>query len=373
MRGAPAAARRGAPIRVGVLGCGAVAQMMHLPYLRRNASFDLVRVVDLSRSLAQGVAERFGALSWGQDIEALAQTDIDAVVIATSGSHGAAAAYLAGAGKHLLVEKPLCYTAREADDIRRARDAAGVIVQVGYMKRFDPAYRRARAILADGRAPSLLQVSVLHPRERRYLEHHRLARAGDVPRETVEGLRDEGRLLAREALGDRPAWALDAYTDTLLGSLVHDVNAARHLVGEPRRVTGASLWDEGRGIVAHLGFDGGLVGSLSWCLFHDDLAYRETIGVYGDGRRLELRFPSPYLAHAPTRLEIMTPDGDAIHTVRVDAGHAEAFEEELDHFRACIEDGRAPETSVEDAARDVALLRAVALAALDGAPVELNT
>lgn len=362
----------GRRIRVGVLGAGAIAQMMHLPHLRRHAdTFELVRVVDLSPTLATSAAQRFGAAGASTDPATLGESDIDAVVIATSGSHGSAAATLAAAGKHLLVEKPLCFTAREADAIVEARDRHGVVVQVGYMKRFDPAYRRAREILEEAPDPSLVEVTVLHPRERRYTQHHRLSRATDVAQATLAGLREEGRALAREALGERPTWALDMYTDVLLGSLVHDTNAVRNLVGEPVAVLSACAWQQGRAVTATLDFGRGLVGRLTWCYLDDDLDYRETIGVHGAGHRLELRFPSPYLEHAVTALEIRRSDGGAVASTVLDHGHAEAFEEELLDFSSCVRHGRAPLTSVEDAARDIAVLRGIALSALDGSPVPL--
>lgn len=360
-------------IRVGVLGAGAIAQMMHLRYLRRHPDlFELVRVVDLSPGLARSVAERFGARDAATDVAALAEPDIDAVVIATSGSHGRATADLATAGKHVLVEKPLCYTAREAEAVARARDSAGVVVQVGYMKRYDPAYLRASELLEADGAPRLVEVTVLHPRERRYIEHHGVIRADDVSSSTLEALRDEGRELAREAIGVRPSWALDMYTDVLLGSLVHDSNAVRNLVGEPVAVTSATAWQEGRAVTSVLDFGGDCVGRFTWCYLDDDLDYRETVGVHGVGRRLLLHFPSPYLEHAVTRLEVRSHDGVAVATTHFDHGNAEAFEEELLEFARCIGSGDEPRTTVEDAARDVTLLRGVALAALDGAPVRLD-
>lgn len=359
-------------IRVGVLGAGAIAQMMHLPYLRRHHdAFELVRVADLDAALARSVAKRFGIADATGDPAALTADDIDAVVIATSGTHGADAARLAEAGKHLLVEKPLCYTPREANAIARARDRAGVVVQVGYMKRFDPAFRRARDLVASGPAPRLLQVDVLHPRESRYIEHHRVLRGEALQGSPAAALRRGSRELARETLGERPDWALDMYTDVLLGSLVHDVNATRHLVGEPRRVLSAWCWNGGRAVTAELEYDGGLVGRMTWCAFQDDLAYSETIAVHGDGRRLALRFPSPYLEHAVTALEVQERDGAAVATTGLDHGHAEAFEEELLHFERCVRTGAAPLTPVEDATQDIAVLRGIALAALDGGRIEL--
>jgi len=361
-------------IRVGVLGAGAIAQMMHLRYLHRHRDiFELVRVVDISRALAAEVAARFGAADASNDPASLAAADVDAVVIATSGSHGAVAASLAQAGKHLLVEKPLCYTERESRDLAMARDRAGVVVQVGYMKRFDPAFRRARSLLADGPAPHLVQVTVLHPRERRYIQHHGVARASDVPQATLTALREEGRALAREALGERPAWALDMYTEVLLGSLVHDVNAVRNLVGEATRVASARCWENGHAFTAVLDFGPALVGTMSWCYFDDDLDYRETIGVHAAGRRLELRFPSPYLEHAVTGLEVRAHDGAAVTTTALDHGHVEAFEEELLAFASCVREETEPLTTVEDAAADIAVLRAMALSALDSGPVEVST
>src|SRR5207247_234525 len=74
----------------------------------------------------------------------IACPDVDAVLVLTAGSHAEPAIAAARAGKHVFVEKPMCYTAREADEMIAAATASGVTLMVGYMKAYDPTYLTAR-------------------------------------------------------------------------------------------------------------------------------------------------------------------------------------------------------------------------------------
>ena len=68
--------------------------------------------------------------------------DVDAVLVLTSGSHAPIAIAAAEAGKHVLVEKPMCFSVAEGRAMIEAAERAGVTLMVAYNKRYDPAYRR---------------------------------------------------------------------------------------------------------------------------------------------------------------------------------------------------------------------------------------
>lgn len=361
-------------IRIAVIGCGAIAQMMHIPYLQRlRDRFELVGLCDISAELARAVASRFGVSRWTTDYHDLLDSEVDAALVLTGGSHGPICLDLARAGKHIFVEKPLCYTLAEGEAIEQAVQASGVTLMVGYMKRFDPGYGYARQAIVAGSPPQYLQVTVLHPEQDPYMLHHRVIKATDLSPAALDQMRADSRLLARKELGDVPVLMLDCYTNLLLGSLVHDMNATRHLVGEPVEVLSAQIWNEARAVSADLRFASGFVGHYSWVYLHDLRNYSEEIGVYSSEQRVTLQFPSPYLAHMPTPVVIERMDGEAHKKSQVTVNYEEAFERELIHFHESVATGSTPITDLRDGMQDVLALKAIAVAALTGRPQPIPT
>lgn len=132
-------------VRVGLVGTGVIAQVMHLHYLAELADrFDVAAVCDLDREAARACAERYGIPAAFTDWRELLGQPLDAVMALTSGSHAPIAEAAARAGRHVFVEKPMCYSAAEGQAMVAAADAAGVVLMVGYPKRYDPAFARMR-------------------------------------------------------------------------------------------------------------------------------------------------------------------------------------------------------------------------------------
>ena len=104
----------------------------------------------------RGCAFRYGARLVFQDWRELIAADIDAVMILTSGSHAEMAVAAAQAGKHVFRREATLFLAgRRARHARRPRRATGVVMLVGYNKRYDPAFQtlqerdRARSMTSD--------------------------------------------------------------------------------------------------------------------------------------------------------------------------------------------------------------------------------
>ncbi|MGZ4387154.1 MAG: Gfo/Idh/MocA family oxidoreductase [Gaiellaceae bacterium] len=140
-------------MRVGVLGCGAIATAVHLRTLRRTAGVRVVAVADPSAQAlerARGLAPETVILSEPEEL--LERDDLSAVVIATpSPTHARLALAAIERGLHLYLEKPLATTLADAERVataaRRRRD---LVFAVGFNRRFHPLYRQARSILAGG-------------------------------------------------------------------------------------------------------------------------------------------------------------------------------------------------------------------------------
>src|SRR5688500_5395713 len=137
-------------VRVGVLGCGEAAQILHLPTLSQLSDrFELTALRDISATVLGGVGGPWGLDRRVGDPRELLD-DVVAVVIANPDPYHADATLAAlAAGKDVLVEKPMCLGPRECDEIVAAAERAGAIVQVGYMRRHAPAFADAKRLLAE--------------------------------------------------------------------------------------------------------------------------------------------------------------------------------------------------------------------------------
>lgn len=350
-------------LKVGVIGCGAIAQIMHLPHLRQlNGLFEIHALCDASAKVLEAVGDSYHVERRYTAYPDLLAAGVDAALILTPGSHAAPALAALRAGAHVMVEKPMCFTLREADEMIAAAARARRTLMVGYMKRYDPGYRYAQAELPQLGELKYIQINTLHPDEAPFLEIHGLVRDGDIPAPALAEMAAEKRRLAGEALGSVSEPVQSIYTDVMLGSLVHDINALRGLVGEPEAVEFTRVWPEGERlpvITTVLRHRPGLRAAYTWAYLPDLHDYFEEIALMSAGGRLRIQFPSPYLRHFPSPVVVETMEAGAAVKRRVTASYAESFKEELLHFHRCATGGEKPLTDGDDARRDIEILQQV--------------
>ena len=127
-------------LRVGLLGLGAIAQVVHLPVLHSLEGVTLAGVCDVDRSKATAIANRFGIQQvYKTDDEVFKDPDLDAVIICTpSYLHNAQAIAALEGGKHVLVEKPLAIKADDAEAVLKVAERAGKTLMVAMNNRYRP-------------------------------------------------------------------------------------------------------------------------------------------------------------------------------------------------------------------------------------------
>ena len=140
------------PLRVGIIGSGAIVQVAHLPTLRKMKSVDVRAVCDTDLPKARAIADRFGIKNAFDDIEdLLGSEELDALVLCTPNhlheSHILAAL---SAGRHVLVEKPLALTSASAQKIARAAEKSDKVVLVGMNHRYRPDVQLVRSFVQSG-------------------------------------------------------------------------------------------------------------------------------------------------------------------------------------------------------------------------------
>ena len=139
-------------VGIGVIGVGLIGAYHAANLARRAAGAHLVGLADPIPNLAEQTAARQGCGFWTRDYQdLLAQPEVEAVVIATPASyHVEAILAAAQAGKAIFCEKPLAHSLAEADRAVQAVRASGVPFQIGFQRRFDPGFARARALVDRG-------------------------------------------------------------------------------------------------------------------------------------------------------------------------------------------------------------------------------
>jgi len=363
------------PLRVGVVGCGGIAQMMHLPTLaERPDLFKVVALADLNGATLEAVGRRYGVTGLHPDYRDLvSRADVDAVLLLASGSHEDAAVLALQAGKHLFVEKPLGFSLEETERIAAVARRSRGRLMVGYHKRFDPGYLEARKEVRSLRDLRYVEVTVLHPDDGAYREHHALLPVPEAPR-TPPGEDELRRAVVREAMEGPLAGAVTATVGAdapvehrvgaflLFQSLVHDANAVRGMLGEPEHVVSAEAWRGGFAQHSITRFPGDVRVSMSWVFLPGLKHYEERLRFVSPEKRVTLVFPSPYLRHLPTPLQVERMEGGELVIEDRTVSHEEAFRAELHHFRRCLLEGSDPSPSLEDALGDARWLRAIARA-----------
>jgi len=341
-----------------------VAQVMHLPHLTELSDrFEIAALCDLSPGLVAAMGDRYGVERRFTDYERMLETvDLDAVLVLTL-SHFEPALAALRHGRHALVEKPMCYTLREADALVDAAEASHVTLMVGYMKRYDPAYLYGLARIKEMTQPRAIRVhDVIGPNDWILRDLLNVQRAHDLSSDIVEAGRRSIAAKIAEALGEAPSAAASAY-GLMLGLCSHDVTILRGAFGSPRRVVGTTIGSNGRFFASLLDY-----GDDLSCTFQGGAValkcFEEELVVWGTDRVVKISFPSPFVKNMPTVVEVREqeivagaePGTTPYVERRVTASYEEAFKRELCHFHDCVTTGSSPLTSGLEAREDTRLM-----------------
>jgi predicted dehydrogenase len=346
-------------VKVGVVGAGVIAQVMHLNFLRElNDRFEVAALCDIAPDNAAANAASFDIPAVFTDWREMLEAPIDAVVILTSGSHAPMAVAAAKAGKHILVEKPMCFSVAEGKEMRDAADAAGVVLMVAYPKRYDPAFDRFREEVAGIEGARMMRVTTLESPLVPYISHYALAPIAPVPAEAVDAWRAATDAAITRAIGDADPFLRKTYHMVLLDTLVHEINTVRGVLGEPESLDYVDCREDS--LTAMLTF-GGLPVAIHWIDLPGIARYTMEFACYGPDKRVTLSFPSPFLRSAPTMLEIEGGDSGTPRSWKTEetTSYDSAFKRELLAFHECIATGKRPLTDASDAIGDLALCEAI--------------
>ena len=141
-------------IRVGIVGCGGIANGKHLPSLSKLEDVELAAFCDILPERAQNACDAYGcdgARVYADYRELVALTDLDVVHVLTPNvSHAEITIAALEAGKHVMCEKPMAKTAAQAREMLAAQRRTGKLLSIGYNGRSDASNMAARELVEQG-------------------------------------------------------------------------------------------------------------------------------------------------------------------------------------------------------------------------------
>jgi myo-inositol 2-dehydrogenase/D-chiro-inositol 1-dehydrogenase len=346
-------------IRVGLIGLGEVAQLMHLPLLADDPRYRIEAVMDVAPSLVEHVGQRYGVPGrYLRPEDLLADKAVDAVFILTPDHiHGRLLAQSMAADKHIFVEKPICLTADELTPLLGPAERHGKTIFVGYMRRFSRPFLELKRLM-----PALGEVQ--HARVRDIICEGpffiRQTRNVFYPKDVPQGIIAEGRAetesLLRSVMGEAASREeLRAY-QVLTGLSSHSFSAMRELLGMPSAVAAAR---QHRGEAVSVLFDYGHFTAVYEALIHNVARFDAGIDILTDRQQFRLNYDTPYIRSLPSRLEITSSSDQETETRAFGPVYEDPFRIELDAFHDCVVNGAAPKTTLADSAKDLSLFAQV--------------
>ncbi|MBV8098186.1 MAG: Gfo/Idh/MocA family oxidoreductase [Verrucomicrobia bacterium] len=345
-------------INIGIVGCGEVTQIMHWPSLSQLAElYEVTALCDISPLVLETLGKRWnvGALATDHR-ELVGRSDIDAVLVASPHAFHAEVTLAAiAAGKHVLVEKPMCMNQREAKEIVAAQRKSQVVVQVGYMRRYAPAFLYAcDAVKKIGDIKFARVQDFLGSNSLIINQTSAVVRDNHLLKALQEEASRRDEELVIEALGGNRAEDVKTAYRLMLGLSSHDLSAMRELIGMPAEVLFAAQRAGGRYLAA--AFDYGAFV----CQFETGIdkipRFDAHLEVFGEQKTLRVQYDTPYVRNLPIRVITTESNGEGgVTTIDAHPAWGDPFVAEWKAFYNNVTENRLPKSGPEDFLLDLEL------------------
>ena len=138
-------------VKIGIIGCGKIAQVRHIPEYLANPHAEVYGFYDINAGRAESLAEKYKGKAYPSWESMLADPEITAVsVCAANHVHGEITVAALKAGKHVLCEKPMAVSLEECEVMVKAAEESGKYLMIGQNQRLASAHEKARSLIALG-------------------------------------------------------------------------------------------------------------------------------------------------------------------------------------------------------------------------------
>jgi len=336
-------------VKICLVGAGRVGKVHARTLIHRIPGTVISAIVDPVGEVLNAVAAEFGIRGCYASLEAaLAKAEFDAVIITTpTPTHHPLAVIAAGAGKHIFLEKPMALSLAECDGIIAAANRAGVCLQLGFMRRFDPEFAAAyQRIQAGEIGQPMLVKSLTH--------------GPGLPPSWARDLRTSNGMLAEVNSHD---WDCVRW---LAGSDLQRVYVeVANFKGLANNVDTPHFYDNA---IASIRFESGALGSISG-VCPCGYGYDARVEIVGERGIMQI-------GQLQGQAVVVCTDREQGLTTPIYRTWPERFAwgyiNEMTHFIECIREGRTPAVGGQDGRLALAAVLAGTKSFLEERPVTLN-
>ncbi len=308
-------------LRTGVIGVGYLGAF-HADKYAALEDCRLVGVFDADPARAREIAARHGVRAFDSAEELVAEVDAASIAVPTRAHFEVGMAAIAR-GVSVLMEKPLAATAEEGRELVAAADAAGVVLQVGHLERFNPVFAEVRDI-------------VDRPR---FIECHRLS----------------------------PFAGRATDTDVVHDVMIHDLDLLAYVVGSPlvaAEVVGVPVLSPHADIAnARLRFGGGAIANVT--ASRVSLKRERKMRIFQTDTYVAIDFVERSILIARRRQGVVADPANPMAAIEVETRNfadADPLREEIADFVACVRERRRPRVAGADGLVALAMAEAVVAA-----------
>jgi predicted dehydrogenase len=348
-------------IKLGYVGCGFMAQKVHIPNFVSIPGCELVALAEVRAELGRKVQDRYKVPRlYPHHLSLATAPDIDAVAVSADFSvQGDIARDLLAGGKHVFMEKPMAVSLSQADAILDAARATGARLMVGYMKRYDAGNELARQAVDRFRASGELGGFT-------YARNHGFCGDWicglDTPMETTQEAKPQSPPML-------PGWLPPQCAQQYLGYLqqyTHNLNLLRWFLdaGDDVAVRHVDLDEDGytglvilevAGVRALL--ESGSVSHYRW---------DEHTQIYFRDGWVKAWAPPLLLKNTPAEVEIYRAgEAQVIERPIPQPAWSWSYKREAEHFIACLRSGEPFRSSGQDTRTDVRVMEEIFRTHLD--------
>jgi myo-inositol 2-dehydrogenase/D-chiro-inositol 1-dehydrogenase/scyllo-inositol 2-dehydrogenase (NAD+) len=311
-------------VKIGLIGCGRMAQRFHIKTLSGMENIELVALCDIREEIARKIASKYHVEKVYDDYkELLANERIEAVVISTPPeSHFKILEDAANAGKHIFVEKPLAETIEECKRAIEVCRSNRVKLMVGLMRRFDKALIWSKEKIKSGSLGTLFVINSIYNHVSTY---------GDYLQKTDADIIGKGK----PSPGIRENMHL-----FLINNLIHHADMVRWFGGLVERLLASmTIFDNYFTLNVTLKFSSKCMGHMQFnSLVSTD--WQEELAIHGTSGSLYVKMFFPYLDTPSSAILISKEINSRISPLNV---VNTMYEDELRHFVNCIINNLEPE------------------------------
>ena len=355
-------------LRVGIIGCGEVAQVIHLPTLHLlNHLYTVIAICDISQKTLDICQARYGISNAKTSPEYIFQDpDVDVVFNLTSDAfHEEYAIQALKAGKHVFQEKPLTLSLASAKRIveaeRRAENGARLFV--GYMRRYAPTFVNAfkREVGSIDRILYARCRGIIGPNAY-FVNQSGTSPFKDVDEIPPQAKRTNDQLLSKllaEAFADKVITKERMDFCRFLGTLgSHDLSLMRETLGMPDSVAGVSANEPFYSAILNYDRDDHRF-SVTYESGIDAVArFDSHLTVYGEKKTVSIQYDTPFIKGLPIKVRVdeINEHGEMV-TKEILSSYEDAYTAEMKEMHACLTEGLKIKTSAEDATKDLELFK----------------